>query len=244
MKSTKKVKFKKLILSKSAIKFFEGDDFKELRDYIPGEDIRNIHWISSAKHQKLLSVEKENLKNQNIVLVLLLDKNMLFKNKLTIVKDIFYILSTSAIFYKQKLEVFIVSDSIKQFKPKKFSDIEKIEEYIEKLNLKKVNLTKFDLKVKNSLIIFIGDFFYKMKLNKKNKNVLLIVRDKLEENPKKLLFNSLISIDKSKKTYLDIENLKHYLTLLKKNDSFYKGIKQRKIYSDKNLIAILKETFE
>jgi len=240
----KKVKFKKLILSKSFIKFFEGDDFKELRDYIPGEDIRNIHWISSARHQKLLSIEKENLKNQKIVLVLLLDKNILFRDKFETVKNIFYILATSAIFYKQKLDVFVISDEMRQFKPKKFSDIEKIEEYINKLNLKKVNLTKFNLKVKDSLAIFVGDFFYKIKLNKKNKNVLLIVRDKLEENPKKLLFNSLISIDKSKKTYLDMENLKHYLTLLKKNDNFYKKIKQRKIYSNENLIAILKETFE
>jgi len=240
----KKVKFKKLILSKSLIKFYESDDFKELRDYIPGEDIRNIHWISSAKHQKLLSIEKENLKNQKITIILLLDKNMLFKNKLAILKEIFYILAVSAIFYKQKLEVFVVTDKIKYFKPKKFSDIEKIEEYIDSLELKKVKLKTFDLKIKDVLAIFIGDFFYKIKLSKKNKNVLLIVRDKLEENPKKLLFNSLISIDKSQKTYLDIENLKHYLRMLKKNDSFYKGIKQRKIFSDKNLFAILKETFE
>ena len=240
----KKIKFKKLILSKSLVKFYESDDFKELRDYIPGEDIRNIHWISSAKHQKLLSIEKENLKNQKIAIILLLDKNMLFKNKLAILKEIFYILAVSAIFYKQKLEVFVISDKIKYFKPRKFSDIEKIEEYIDSLELKKINLKTFDLRIRDVLAIFIGDFFYKIKLSKKNKNVLLIVRDKLEENPKKLLFNSLISIDKSQKTYLDIENLKHYLKMLKKNDSFYKGIKQRKIFSNKNLLAILKETFE
>jgi len=240
----KKVKFKKLILSKSLVKFYESDDFKELRDYIPGEDIRNIHWISSAKHQKLLSIEKENLKNQKIAIILLLDKNMLFKNKLAIVKEIFYILAVSAIFYKQKLEVFVISDKIKYFKPKKFSDIEKIEEYIDNLELKKINLKTFDLKIKDVLAIFIGDFFYKIKLSKKNKNVLLIVRDSLEENPKKLLFNSLINIDKSQKAYLDLENLKHYLTMLKKNDTFYRGIKQRKIFSNKNLLAILKETFE
>jgi len=232
MKSIKKVKFKKLILSKSLVKFYESDDFKELRDYIPGEDIRNIHWISSAKHQKLLSIEKENLKNQKIAVILLL----LFKDKLA--KEIFYILAISAIFYKQKLEVFVISDKIKYFKPKKFSDIEKIEKYIDNLELKKINLKTFDLKIKDVLAIFIGDFFYKIKLSKKNKNVLLIVRDKLE------LFNSLINIDKSQKTYLDLENLKHYLTMLKKNDTFYRGIKQRKIFSNKNLLAILKETFE
>jgi len=239
-----KVKFKKLILSKSLIKFYESDDFKELRDYIPGEDIRNIHWLSSARHQKLLSVEKEHLKNQKIAITLFLDKNMLFKDKLSISKEIFYILSVSALFYKQKLEVFIISDEVKMFRPKKLIDIEKIISYINSLNLRKVTLKKFDLKLKDVLAIFIGDFFYKIKLNSKNKNVLLIVRDKLEENPKKLLFNSLISIDKSKKSYLDLENLKHYLSLLKKNDAFYKRVEYRKIYSKENLIAVLKETFE
>jgi len=239
-----KVKFKKLILSKSLIKFYEGEDFKELRDYIPGEDIRNIHWISSAKHQKLLSIEREHLKNQKIALVLLLDKDMLFEDKLDIVKEIFYILSVSALFYKQKLRVYVVTDEVKRFVPKNYKDIEKITEYIDSLNLKKVKLKNFHLREKDSLAIYVGDFFYKIKLNLKNKNVLLFVRKKVEENPKKLLFNSLISIDRAKKTYLDLDNLKHYLSLLQKNDRHYKREKIRKIYSKENLIATLKETFE
>ena len=239
-----KVKFKKLILSKSLIKFYEGEDFKELRDYIPGEDIRNIHWISSAKHQKLLSIEREHLKNQKIALILLLDKDMLFEDKLEIVKEIFYILSVSALFYKQKLSVYVVSDEVKMFMPKNYKDIEKIIEYIYSLDLKKVKLKDFYLKQKDSLAVYVGDFFYKIRLNPKNKNILLFVRKKVEENPKKLLFNSLISIDKAKKTYLDMDNLKHYISLLQKNDRFYKREKIRKIYSKENLIAILKETFE
>ncbi len=239
-----KVKFKKLILSKSLIKFYEGEDFKELRDYIPGEDIRNIHWISSAKHRKLLSIEREHLKNQKIALILLVDKDMLFEDKLEIVKEIFYILSVSALFYKQKLSVYVVSDEVKMFMPKNYKDIEKIIEYIYSLDLKKVKLKDFYLKQKDSLAVYVGDFFYKIRLNPKNKNILLFVRKKVEENPKKLLFNSLISIDKAKKTYLDMDNLKHYISLLQKNDRFYKKEKSRKIYSKENLIAILKETFE
>ena len=238
------VKFKKLILSKSLVKFYEGEDFKELRDYIPGEDIRNIHWISSAKHQKLLSIEREHLKNQKIAIIILLDKDMLFEDKLDIVKEIFYVLSVSALFYKQKLSVYVVSNEVKRFIPRNYQDIEKIIYYINSLNLKKVKLKNFYLRQKDSLAIYVGDFFYKLRLNVKNKNVLLFVRKKVEENPKKLLFNSLISIDKAKKTYLDLNNLKHYIFFLQKNDKFYKKEKIRKIYSKENLIAILKETFE
>jgi len=105
----KKIKIKNKILSKSLIKFYEGDDFKELRDYISGEDVRNIHWLSSAKHQKLLSIEKEQLKNQKIALILLLDKNMLFEDKLDILLETFEILAFSGLFYKQKVEVFVVT---------------------------------------------------------------------------------------------------------------------------------------
>ena len=238
-----KVKFKKLILSKSLIKFYEGDDFKELRDYIPGEDVRNIHWLSSAKHQKLLSIQREHLKNQKISLMLLLDKNMLFKNKLETLKEIFYILSFSALFYRQRLDVYVISNEVKKFSPKKYKEIEKIDEYIDSLDLKKSALKSFYLKQKDSLVVYVGDFFYRLRLNPKNKNVLLFVRDRLEENPKRLLFSSLVSID-GKKTYLDLSNLRHYLALLKKNDSFYKKEKIRKIYSKKNLISVLKETFE
>jgi len=238
------VKFKKLILSKSLVKFYEGEDFKELRDYIPGEDIRNIHWISSAKHQKLLSIEREHLKNQKIAIIILLDKDMLFEDKLDIVKEIFYVLSVSALFYKQKLSVYVVSNEVKRFIPRNYQDIEKIIYYINSLNLKKVKLKNFYLRQKDSLAIYVGDFFYKLRLNVKNKNVLLFVRKKVEENPKKLLFNSLISIDKAKKTYLDLNNLKHYIFFLQKNDKFYKKEKIRRIYSKENLIAVLKETFE
>ena len=238
------VKIKKKILSKGIVKFSESDDFKELREYIPSEDIRNIHWLSSAKHRKLLAIQREPLQNQKIAIILLLDKNMLFKDKLDIAKEIFKILGYSAIYLKQKLEIIIVTDKIKTFTPKHFKEIEKIINYLEKLNLKKCSLTKFEFKKKGFLAIYIGDFFYRIKLNKQNKNVLLIVRKKIEENPKSLLFNTLISTDKKEKTFLNIDNLKHYLKTLKKNDKLYKSEKIKKFYENKNILNLLKETFE
>ena len=240
----KKIKIKNKILSKSLIKFYEGDDFKELRDYIPGEDIRNIHWISSAKHQKLLSIEKEQLKNQKIALILLLDKNMLFEDKLDVLLETFEILAFSGLFYKQKVEVFVVTDSVKNFHIKSKKDINKVKEFIKEIDLKKVTLKKFYFKEKYFLAIYLGDFFYKIKLNPKNKNTLLFIRKKIEENPKSLLFSNLVSIDKKLSTFLSIDNLKFYIQGVKKIDRFYKKNRVRKIYSKENLLSILKETFE
>lgn len=240
------VKFKNFILSSSLnLINFEKDDFKELREYIPGEDIRNIHWISSAKRQKLLSIEKEGIKNQKIALILLLDKNMLFKNKFDLVLKTFMILSYSAIIQKKHLELFLVTDSIEHFFVKDFSQIEEIEKKLLNLKLKKVKLTTFLPTHKNFLNIYLGDFFYKLPLEQKNKNILLFTREKIEENPKKLLFNTIKSID-GKRTFLDFDNLKHYLSMLSKNDNYYKNTKVtiQRIYPEDNLLTKLKEVLE
>ena len=240
------VKFKNFILSSSLnLINFEKDDFKELREYIPGEDIRNIHWISSAKKQKLLSIEKEGVKNQKIALILFLDKNMLYKDKFQTVLKTFMILAYSAVIQKKHLEVFIVTDALEHFFVKDFSQIESIEKELQSINLKKVKLNPFLPTHKNFLNIYIGDFFYKLPLDRKNKNILLFIREKIEENPKKLLFNTLKSID-GKRTFLDVENLKHYLNMLSKNDNYYKNAKVtiQRIYPEDNLLTKLKEVLE
>ncbi len=240
------VKFKNFILSNSLnLINFEKDDFKELREYIPGEDIRNIHWISSAKKQKLLSIEKDGVKNQKIALILLLDKNMLYKDKFQTVLKTFMILAYSAVIQKKHLEVFIATNILEHFLVKDFSQIESIEKELQSINLKKVKLNPFLPTHKNFLNIYIGDFFYELPLDRKNKNILLFIREKIEENPKKLLFNTLKSID-GKRTFLDVENLKHYLNMLSKNDNYYKNAKVtiQRIYPEDNLLTKLKEVLE
>jgi len=240
----KKVKIKRRVFSKGLVTFFSGEDFKELRDYIPGEDIRNIHWLSSARHQKLLSVEREPLKNQKISLVVLLDKNMRYLDKFEILKEAVEILVFSALFYKQKIHVYVVAESVKIFVPRKVGDEKKILNYLDSLKLANSEPKKFYLKEKNTLAVYLGDFFYKIKLNRKNKNYLLFIRKKIEERPKKLLFNTLKSVDSKEKTFLDFDNLKHYLSLLKKNDDFYKREKVRKIYFKNEVLSVLKDALE
>ncbi len=240
------VRFRNFILSSGVnLINFEKEDFKELREYIPGEDIRNIHWISSAKRQKLLSIEKEEIKNQKIALVLLLDKNMLYAEKFETFIKVFMILAYSAVVQKKHLEVYIVTNEVRHFLVSHFKEIETIEEELQKLDLKNVSLIPFTPNHKNYLNIFLGDFFYTFSLDRKNRNILLFIREKVEENPKKLLFHSLKSID-GMRTFLDRDNLKHYLATLAKNDDFYKRAKVviQRIHSGDNLLTKLKEVLE
>ncbi len=241
------VKFKNFILSNSLNRIsFEKEDFKELREYIPGEDIRNIHWISSAKRQKLLSIEKEEMKNQKIALILLLDENMLYGRKFEILLQIFMILAYSAVVQKKHLEVFIVTEEVDHFLVQHITEIEAIEQKLQNIELANIKPTLFTPLHKNYLNIFIGDFFYTLPLDRKNKNLLLFIREKVEENPQKLLFNTLKSINGKKRTFLEMANLTHYLRNLAKNDDYYKraGVPIQRIYPQNNLLTKLKEVLE
>ena len=242
------VKFKKFILSNNKQMFInlsEKDDFKELREYIPGEDIRNIHWFSTAKKNKPMVIERESRKSQNILLVLLLDKNSLFLDKLPTMLKIYFILATSAIYQKQNLEILIVTDTTKLFKVTHLYELNEVENYINSLDLKKVTLAKFNITQKRYLVVFIGDFFYKIDFNLANKNVFIFVREKIEENPKKYLNYTLKDIS-SNTTFLTKLNLKYYLSKLKQNDSYYQNFKiiKQKIYPKDNIVTKLKEVLE
>jgi len=241
------VKFKKFILSNKSmfVNLSEKDDFKELREYLPGEDIRNIHWFSTAKKNKPMVIERESRKSQNILLVLLLDKNSLFLDKFPTMLKIYFILATSAIHQKQNLEILIVTNTTKLFKVKNLYELNEVENYINNLDLKKVTLTKFNITQKRYLVIFIGDFFYKIEFNLANKNVFIFVREKIEETPKKYLNHTLKDIS-SNTTFLTKLNLKYYLSKLKQNDSYYQNFKiiKQKIYPKDNIVTKLKEILE
>jgi len=227
------------------INFDNSDDFKELREYIEGEDIRKIHWFSTAKKNKPMVIERENRKSQNVLLVILLDKNSLFLDKLNTMLKIYFILANSAIYQKQNLEILVVTDITKLFKISNLFELDEVEKYIESLNLKKVTLSNFDITQKNYLAIFIGDFFYKIKFNLSNKNIFIFVREQVEENPKKYLKNTLKDIS-SNSTFLSKLNLKFYLSKLKDNDSYYNNFKviRQKIYPKDNIVFKLKEVLE
>ena len=55
-----------------------GTDFSELREYIPGDDLRTIDWLASAKQPNQLIVKEfEQEKNTNIMIVLDTSQSMM-----------------------------------------------------------------------------------------------------------------------------------------------------------------------
>ncbi|HJN17946.1 MAG TPA: DUF58 domain-containing protein, partial [Armatimonadota bacterium] len=48
----------------------EGTDFRGVREYTPGDDLRRIHWKQTAKRQKLTVVEYESGEANNVAVVL------------------------------------------------------------------------------------------------------------------------------------------------------------------------------
>lgn len=47
-----------------------GSEFFGLKEYVPGDQVRHIHWRSSAKAQRLMTMEYENEERQKISIVL------------------------------------------------------------------------------------------------------------------------------------------------------------------------------
>ncbi|WP_029521095.1 DUF58 domain-containing protein [Persephonella sp. IF05-L8] len=243
-----------------AIIFGEEDDLKNIREYTYGDNVKRINWIITAKERKPYVVEREELKSQNIIIVLLLDQEMLFKNKLDKVSEIFAILGYSALYHKDKLHTYIFTDKIEKYFPHKNhpQHITNILDFIYSLDIKhkKIdteNIYRLINRHKRSLVILIGDFVYPMNIlniASKHKLSVICVRDKEEENPSgytgfqlksfdekrkiPLLVSPMVKIYKRNLEKLD-ENLRHQIVL--------KRIPFQKIFTDEDPFIKLKLMF-
>jgi len=185
----------------------EGYDFVELREYMPGDDIRHIDWNITAKLQtpyiKIFREERE----LNVVIVSILNGSVHFgskKFKQDVIADVVASLSYSTLKNGDLLSSYIFTDKmVSNSKPsKKLNQIQKnVEEILEfeslnqKVDFKIISQTLFQRLKRKSLIIIVGDFFeipdFKL-LAKKHEVVSIIVRDHLEEKPPKMGFSSLV----------------------------------------------------
>ncbi|NPA53943.1 MAG: DUF58 domain-containing protein [Aquificae bacterium] len=238
--------------------FGEEDDLKNIREYTYGDDIRKINWIITARERKPYIVEREEIKSQNIRLILLLDQEFLFKNKLEKLIETFSLLGYAALFKQDKLEVYILTDKVeKSFKVKNIHQIEQISEFIASLNLKE---KKFSPKTaekiaygRRSFTIFIGDFIYEINLlpiSYQHKLAVLIIRDLEEENPQNYVSYQLRSFDERRKIpflrkdMVDVYK-KNLLRLDTKLKTFLvnKKIPYTKIYTHQDPFEKLKRLF-
>lgn len=185
----------------------EGYDFIELREYMPGDDIRHIDWNITAKMRtpyiKIFREERE----LNVVIASVLNGSVHFgskKFKQETIAEINALLSFSIIKNGDLLSSYIFTDKmVSALKPsKKLNQVHKsVDEILnfnalnQKVDFKVIADTLYNRLKRKSLILIVGDFFeipdFKV-LAKKHEVVAIIVRDILEEKPPQMGFTSLV----------------------------------------------------
>jgi len=245
---------------------FKGDglDFREIRDYDHGDDIRKINWKASAKGAGIKTNVFNEERELNIVLAFMVSGSINFgsiKLKQEIVAEILALLSFSALKGHNRLQSQFFSDKSELFfEPSKSNTIiyNIVENAIEINTLgKEVNYKNFcnfinGVVRQKSLIFMIGDFYGDIDLSEiahKNEVYALIVRDRIEENP--ILNGTFELIDpnslETNKITLNKSTAKEYQKIIREHDNKIQEhflehqITFGKIYTDEDIFLRLSE---
>ncbi len=245
----------------------EGYDFIELREYMPGDDIRHIDWNITAKLQKpYIKIFREE-RELNVVIASVLNGSVHFGSKRfkqEVIAEVVASLSFSTLKNGDLLSSYIFTDKmVSHSKPsKKIHQIQKsVDEILsfdalnQKVDFNVISDTLFKRLKRKSLLIVVGDFFeipdFKL-LAKKHEVVAVIVRDHLEEKPPQMGFSSLVDPEsgavlegdfnsKSVDSYaarVHAHDRELYATLRKHQVRF------TKVYTDANASVALRRLFE
>lgn len=244
----------------------EGYDFIELKEYMPGDDIRHIDWNVTAKMQTpYVKVFKEE-RELNVVIATMLNGSVYFGSKAfkqDIIAEIVALVGFSVIKNADTLSTYIFTDKMADYSrpTKKMNFVEKNVSKV--LNFHSLN-QKADYKVmadtlykrtkRRSLIIVIADFFddvdFKL-LAKKHEVIALIIRDRLEEHPPAIGFSSVTDPETGKvlESEFSSKSIKKYASRVSLHDKklyedFRKsGVRFTKIYTDDIVSVNLRRVF-
>ncbi|MDF1878680.1 DUF58 domain-containing protein [Sulfurimonas sp. SAG-AH-194-C20] len=246
--------------------FFKGlgSDFVELREYTTGDDIKHIDWIISAKmnkpHVKVFQEEKA----LNIVLVSLLNASLNFGTqtlKIDRLKEIMALLAFASVKQQDAYESYIYTQTL-QRSTKRSKHIFSVREMLENIhalpllgtsiNYKDLSAAFNETLQKKSLVFLVGDFLDTQMLDVgslayKHDVVLIIVRDRFEEEPLALGkinitdpqtgLNASVNIDKSAVLKIKKKSLEDDAILF---DTLHKnGVRYLKIYTDEEPLTKL-----
>ena len=245
----------------------EGYDFIELREYMPGDDIRHIDWNITAKMQKpYIKIFKEE-RELNIVVASMLNGSVHFgqkKLKQEIIAEVVANLSYAILHNGDLLSTHIYADqAYSEHRPtKKVSSVKTTVANIldfdavnKKANYKLMAETLYKRIRRRSLIVIVADFFelpdFKL-LSKKHEVLAIIVRDKYEENPPVMGFSSLVDPETGQQLEGDFsqKSVDAYAQKVHQHDrELYAklrkdGVRFSKIYTDENSAIALRRLFE
>ena len=245
----------------------EGYDFIELREYMPGDDIRHIDWNITAKLQKpYIKIFREE-RELNVVVASMLNGSVHFGSKRfkqDVIAELSAMLSFSVIKNGDLLSSYIFSDKLEShLKPSKklFSVHKSVESILnfdalhKRADYKKMADTLFKRLKRKSLVIIIGDFFeipdFKV-LAKKHEVIAIVVRDLLEEKPPKMGFASLIDPESGAVLEGDFNDatVKAYAKKVHVHDrKLYAAFRKQqvrftKLYTHENVSVALRRLFE
>ena len=231
-----------------------GLDFRELREYSIGDDVRKINWKATAKAQQpylnLFNEERE----LNIVIAFMVSGSIYFGSrrfKQELMGEILALLSYSTLNNDDRLSTLLFSDREEFLMPptKKMGTLNiTLEKALGIDPLKKTAdydqfVTYVNERIKRrSLLFIIGDFYGDIDLSLLNKHEVyaVLVRDRFEEAPK--LFGEMELIDpvsmEDEEILINDSVLKSYTEQIRENDErlyehFAKNrIGHVKIYTD------------
>lgn len=236
-----------------------GYDFVELHEYTSGEDIKHIDWIISSKIGKPYVKVYQEQKELNIVIIPILCASINFGVRILkhdIITEICALLSFSCIRQSDPFSSYICNEDT-MLSTQKSKSLKSVREFVEKVALyttftKTVNYTLLSSKLytqlkQKSILFLIGDFFNTHEfditaLAMKHEPVVIIVRDKFEEDPTALGELHVIDPQTQQNSIIEINkktSLKRKKELLKADTIFISKLKKHgvrfiKIYTDEN----------
>ena len=245
----------------------EGYDFIELREYMPGDDIRHIDWNITAKLKKpYIKIFREE-RELNVVIASMLNGSVYFGSKRfkqDVIAEVNALLSFSTIKNGDMLSSYIFAEKMfSHLKPSKklyqvhrsVQEIVEFEPLNHKADYKAMADTLFKRLRRKSLIIIVGDFFEVPDLKllaKKHEVIAIIVRDRLEEHPPEMGFRSLVDPESGSVLEGDFnaQTVKDYAKKVLLHDrELYATLRKHqirfgKIYTDENVSVGLRRLFE
>ena len=243
----------------------EGFDFVELREYMPGDDVKKIDWLISAKLQKpYVKVFKEE-RELNIVTALMLNGSTYFgtkRFKYELMAQIGAILGFSAIKNQDNFSYLLYADkeygAIRPTKNinavTKFTEaVMRFEPLGKRADFEGLIQRLFKLR-RRSIIFIISDFLEEVNLKvlaKKHEVVAIIVRDRFEEEPVELGFVNVLDPQSRESLLVDLDGatIKNYKKeILRQDRVLYKdlksaGVRFTKIYTHEDPFVKLLKLF-